>query len=62
METVYMHDAQEAENRLRRLLEIQNNKIALEVAQKTAFLDGYRTAIHDAICVLIRWEKDEEHV
>lgn len=60
MKTVYMHDAEEAENRLQRLLEIQNNKIALEVAQKTAFLDGYRTAIHDAICALIHWEKTDE--
>lgn len=62
MKTVYMHDAEKAEERLRKLEVNQIHKSNLKIAEEQAFLRGYSEAINDSISALIRWEKTNEHV
>ena len=60
MKTVYMHDAEKAEEKLRKLKEAKSQRISFELAQKTAYLEGYQAAIDDAIEALIHWEFGEK--
>jgi len=61
MKTVYMHDAEKAEERLRKLETNQIHKSNKKIAEEQAFLRGYSEAINDSISALIRWEQTNEH-
>lgn len=57
MKTIYVHEAEKAEERLRKLETNQIHKSNMKIAEEQAYLRGYSEAINDAIVALIRWEK-----
>lgn len=60
METKYCYDAAHAEEKLRKMKEMQLRRSNEKIAAEQAYLSGYQDAINEAIHNLISWEFEKK--
>lgn len=56
MKTKYQHEAEKAEEKLRKMQTDQIIKSNTKIAEEQAYLHGYNDAINNVIENLLRWE------